>query len=109
VRLGRGGPMQFAVVIDDEPVGEDPMALGSGKEVFLNELSGAFSMVARRNAKSLARFSVKDGKLLLGVLKQDRFPKLKEAPPEARGKSFVVKTENGRSLSMKILSRERKK
>ena len=109
MRLARGGPMQFAVLIDDEPVGEDPTALGSGKEVFLNELSGAFSLVARRNAKSLARFSVKDGKLLLGVLKQDRFPKLKEAPPDARGKSFVVKTENGRSLSMKIQSRERKK
>jgi hypothetical protein len=109
MRLARGGPMQFAVSIDDDPVGDDPIALGSGKEVFLNELSGAFSLVARRNAKSLARFSVKDGKLLLGVLKQDRFPKLKEAPPDARGKSFVLKSENGRNLSLKVQSRERKK
>jgi hypothetical protein len=109
MRLGRGGPMQFAVLIEDEPVGEDPVALGSGREVFLNELSGAFSLASRRNAKSLARFSVKDGKLLLGVLKQDRFPKLKDAPPDARGKSFVLKSENGRNLSLKIQSRERKK
>ena len=112
LRLARGGPMQFAVLIEEEPVGKGPIALGAGREVFLNELSGAFSLVARRNAKSLARFSVKDGKLLLGVLKQDRFPKLKEAPPDARGRSFVVRSEDGRNLSMKIQShesRERKK
>jgi hypothetical protein len=109
MRLARGGPMQFAVLIEDEPVGDDPVALGAGRELFLNELSGAFSLVARRNAKSLARFSIKEGKLLLGVLKQDRFPKLKEAPPDARGKSFVLKSENGRNLSLKIQSRERKK
>ena len=108
-RLAGGGPMQFSVLIEDEPVGDTPVALGAGREIFLNELSGAFSLVGRRNAKSLARFSVKDGKLLLGVLKQDRFPKLKEAPPDARGKSFVLKSENGRSLSMKIQPQERKK
>jgi hypothetical protein len=109
MRLARGGPMQFAVLIGDEPVGEDPVALGSGREIFLNELAGVFSLATRRNAKSLARFSAQDGKLVLGVLKQDRFPKLKEAPPEARGQSFVLRSENGRSLTLKIQSRERKK
>jgi Mg-chelatase subunit ChlD len=108
-RLTRGKPLRFALTIDEEPVGEDPVSLSSGHELYLNETAGEFSLVTRRNAKSLARFSVKDAKLLLGVLKQDRFPKLKEVPPDARGRTFVLRSENGRRLSLKVQSRERTK
>lgn len=107
-RLTAGKPMRFAVVIQEEPVGE-AVSLSSSKEIFLNESSGAFSLVPKRNGKSLARFSVKESKLVLTVLKQDRFPKLKDVPPDVRGKTFIIKSENGRSLNMKIQSKERKK
>ena len=108
-RLTRGKPIRFAVVIDDTPIDESPASLSAGRELFLNETSGAFSLVPRRNAKSIARFTVKDAKLLLTVLRQDRFPKLKEVPPDARGRTFVLRAENGKNLSMKIQPKERKK
>lgn len=108
-RLTRGKPLRFALTIGEEPVGGDPVSLSAGHELYLNETAGVFSLVAHRNAKSLARFTVKDAKLLLGVLKQDRFPKLKEVPPDARGRTFVLRSENGRSLSLKVQSKERTK
>ena len=108
-RLTRGKPIRFAVVIDDTPIDESPASLSTGHELFLNDTFGAFSLVARRNAKSIARFTVKDAKLLLAVLKQDRFPKLKEVPPDARGRTFALRAENGKNLSMKIQPKERKK
>jgi hypothetical protein len=108
-RLTRGKPLHFALTIDDEPVGDGPVSLSAGRELYLNETTGVFSLVSRRNAKSLARFTVKSAKLLLGVLKQDRFPKLKEVPPDARGRTFVLRSENGRNLSLKVQSTERTK
>jgi Mg-chelatase subunit ChlD len=108
-RLTRGKPLQFALTIDGETVGEDPVSLSAGHEMYLNENAGVFSLVAHRNAKSLARFTVKDAKLLLGVLKEDRFPKLKEVPPDARGHTFVVRSEKGGNLSLKVQSKERTK
>jgi hypothetical protein len=108
-RLTRGKPLRFTVTIEEEPVGEDPVSLSPGHELYLNETAGVFALVARKNAKSLARFTVKDAKLLLGVLKQDRFPKLKEVPPDARGRTFVLRSENGRRLSLKVQSKERTK
>ncbi len=107
-RLARGGPMRFAVVIEDEPVGEGPVTLPAGRELFLNEIAGAFSVVSKRNARSVVRFTAKGKRLVMTVLKQDRLPKLKEAPADARGRSFVLKSENGRNLSMKIQASERK-
>jgi hypothetical protein len=108
-RLTRGRPLRFTVSIEGEPVGDDPVTLSPGRELYLSETAGVFAILAKRNAKSLARFTVKDAKLLLGVLKQDRFPKLKEAPPDARGATFVLRSENGRSLSLKVQSKERTK
>ncbi len=60
-------------------------------------------------ARSLARFSLKGGKVLLGLLKKDRFPKLTDIPADARGKTFALRTENGKTLTMKVQSKERKK
>lgn len=108
-RLTRGKPLRFAVTIEEEPVGDDPVSLAPGHELYLNETAGVFALVTHKNAKSLARFTVKDAKLLLGVLKQDRFPKLKEAVPDARGRTFVLRSENGKNLSLKVQSRERTK
>ena len=108
-RMTRGKPLHFSLTIDEEPVGDDPISLSVGHELYLNETTGVFSLVPHKNAKSLARFTVKSAKLLLGVLKQDRFPKLKEVPPDARGRTFVLRSENGRSLSLKVQSKERTK
>jgi Mg-chelatase subunit ChlD len=108
-RLTKGKPVKFGLLIEDEPVGDDPITLSSGKELYLNENAGAFTLVLKRNAKSFASFGIKDGKVLLRILKQERFPKVKEVPPEARGKSFPFKAENGKALTMKVQSKERKK
>ena len=108
-RLTRGKPLRFSLTIDEEPVGDGPVSLSAGHELYLNETTGVFSLVPHRSAKSLARFTVKSARLLLGVLKQDRFPKLKEVPPDAMGRTFVLRSENGRSLSLKVQSKERTK
>jgi hypothetical protein len=108
LRLSRGGPLSFSLLIENEQVGDEVSRLSPGRQLFLNELSGAFSLVARRSARSLAMFAARKGALVMTVLKQDRFPKLKEPPADARGRSFVLKSENGRSLSMKVQSAERK-
>jgi hypothetical protein len=108
-RMTRGRPMRFAVIIDDAPVQGEVISLRTGRELFLNDASSVFSLVSRRTGKSVAKFSIKDAKLSLGVLKEDRFPKLKDVPPDARGKTFILRSESGKNLSMKVQSKERKK
>ena len=107
-RRTKGRPVLFALQVDGETVGDDTMALKSGRELYLNETAGAFALLPRKNPKSLARFSAQEGRLVLTVIKQDRFPRLKDVPPDVRGRSFTLRTENGRSLPMKVQSKERK-
>jgi len=101
-RMAVGGPLSFQVLIDDSPVNEALISLSSGHEVFLNEAEGSFSLIEKKNARSLARFFVKNKKLGMGVLKTDRFPKLAEVPEEVRGRTFTLKTDNGRKLDLEI-------
>jgi Mg-chelatase subunit ChlD len=108
-RLVRGSPIHFAVTIEGEPVAPGTVSLAAGRELLLNEASGAFSLVRQRNARSLARFKTKGRALTLEILKADRFPKLAEVPPDARGKSFVMRSEHGEKLTMKVVSKERAK
>ncbi len=108
-RLVRGSPIRFAVTIDGEPAAPGPVSLASGRELMLNETGGVFSLVPKRNARSLARFKAKGRALTLEILKADRFPKLAEVPPDARGKSFVLRSERGEKLTMKVVSKERAK
>jgi hypothetical protein len=104
-RATTGGAVAFLVLVDESPLSETPMSLGPGHEIFLNETDGSFSLISKRNARSLARFFVKDNKLGMGVLKADRFPKLADVPADVRGESFVLKTENGRKLDLEIQGR----
>jgi len=107
LRLTRGKPLHFVVLIEDEPVQEEPISLRAGRELFLTDTASVFSLATRRNARSVARFTVKDGKLPLLILKQDRFPKLKESPPDALGKTFVLRAESGKNLSLKVHASEK--
>jgi hypothetical protein len=97
-----GGAQSFLVVVDHSPLSDTPVSLGPGHELFLNEMAGDFSLISKRNARSIARFFVKNNELGMDVLKAERFPKLVEVPAEVRGESFVVKTENGRKLDLEI-------
>jgi hypothetical protein len=108
-RLTRGKPLRFAVLIDETPVQADVISLRAGRDLFLNDISSEFSLAAKRTGKSVAKFSIKESKLTLAILKQDRFPKVKDVPPDVRGKTFVLRSESGKSLSMKVQSKERKK
>lgn len=104
-RVTTGGSLSFVVLVDHSPLSETPVNLGPGHELFLNELEGDFSLIEKRNARSLARFFVKDKKLGMGVLKADRFPKLTDVPADVRGESFTLKTDNGRKLDLEIQSK----
>ncbi|HVO37992.1 MAG TPA: vWA domain-containing protein [Spirochaetia bacterium] len=106
LRLTRGGSLAFSVLVDDDPVGGGPVSLAVGHELFLNEREGAFSLIGKKNARSLARFAVRDRKLSMSVLKAERFPKLADVPEDARGHSFVLKSENGRKLDLTIRARK---
>ena len=101
-RLARGKPLQFSVLVDETPAGPGPVSLGAGGELFLNDNGSEFSLAPHRNARSVARFSVAGGELGLTALKEDRFPKVAQFPPDAMGKSFPMRTENGRSVTLKI-------
>ena len=108
-RLTAGKPVRFRVVINDAPLTKEPVSLRGRRELFLTETTGAFVLAPRRTGRSIARFSLKGGKVLLGLLKKDRFPKLTDVPADARGKSFALRTDNGKTLTMKVQSKERKK
>ena len=60
LRLTRGKPLRFALTIDEEPVGDGPISLSSVMSCTLNETTAVFSLVPHRNAKSVARFTVKE-------------------------------------------------
>jgi hypothetical protein len=107
-RRTKGKPVLFALQVDGETVGEETTALKAGRELYLNEAAGVFALLPRKSPKSVALFSAQEGKLVLTVLKQDRFPRLKDVPPDARGRSFTLRTENGRTLPMRVQSKERK-
>ena len=89
--------------MEGEPV---PGTLHAGREVYLNDTASVFSLVPQRNARSVASFTVKDGKVPLTILKQDRFPKLEESPPDALGKTFVLRSESGKNVSLKVQAKE---
>jgi hypothetical protein len=101
-RITTGGAQSFLVLVDHSPLSDTPLTLGPGHELFLNEMDGDFSLISKRNARSLARFFSKNNKIGMGVLKAERFPKLVEVPADVRGESFVLKTENGRKLDLEI-------
>ncbi|MGO9308906.1 MAG: vWA domain-containing protein [Spirochaetia bacterium] len=107
-RVTLGKPVRFAILIDDTPVQDDVISLRAGRELFLNDISSVYSLAPKRTGKSVAKFSLQDRMLSLGILKQDRFPKLKEVPPDARGKTFVLRSESGKNVNMKVQSKERK-
>jgi Mg-chelatase subunit ChlD len=109
VRLVRGTPARFAVQVDGDAVAPGTVTLPSGREIYLNEAAGAYSLVRRRNARSIARFTGRRKAVTLQVLKADRFPKLAEIPPDARGKSFTLRNEQGEKLTLKVVSKERAK
>jgi Mg-chelatase subunit ChlD len=107
-RAARGKPVRFALTVDKEQVGAESLALKGGRSMYLDERAGVFSVAPRRSPKSLARLGAEEGRLVLEVLKKDRFPKLASIPADARGHTFAIRTENGRSLPLKVQSRERK-
>ncbi len=109
VRLARGKPSRFAVQVDGDAVPPGTVTLPAGRDLYLNETAGAYTLVRRRNARSIARFSGRRRAVVLQVLKADRFPKLAELPPDARGKSFTVRNERGEKLTMKVVAKEKAK
>jgi len=100
--LMRGKAPHFIVLVDGEPIQEAPIALRSGHEMYLNDIASVFSLAKQRNAKSVAKLSVTDGKVPLTILKQDRFPKVTENPEDTLGRTIAFKAESGKSVTLKV-------
>lgn len=101
-RSTRGKPVHFEVLVDDEPVHAAPVSLRAGRELFLNDTGSAFALVPQRNARSVAKLTVTEGRVPLVILKRDRFPKLTESLPDSMGQTIVIRTESGKNLSLKV-------
>jgi hypothetical protein len=52
---------------------------------------------------------MKERRLVLAILKPDRFPKVKDLPADARGRSFPMKSSRGVNATLKIRAAERAK
>ncbi len=101
-RLASGRAVRFLLYVDNEPLMTAPVTLRAGGEVFLNETDGTFSLITRRNARSLARFRLKESRLGFDVLKADRFPKLSGENDDVLGQSFPFRSENGKSRELRV-------
>ncbi len=108
-RLISGGPQRFLFLIDDEPLADTPFTMNAGGEVFLNESDNAFILIPKRNARSLARFRMKEGALGFDVLKSERFPKTDGAAEAVIGRSFIVRTEHGERKDLRIVEAQARK
>ncbi len=109
LRLARGRPSKFAVQVDGEAVPPGTVTLPAGREMYLNDTGGVFTLVRRRNARSIARFTGRRRAVGMQVLKADRFPRLGDVPPDVRGRSFVVRNEPGVKVTVKVVAKERAK
>ena len=101
-RIRRGKSPHFVVLVDGQQIQGAPIALRSGHELFLTDTASVFSLERQRNAKSIAKLSVKDGKVPLAILKQDRFPKVTEAPADTLGATIPFKAESGQSVTLRV-------
>ncbi len=102
-RLASGGPQRFLLLIDEEPLADTPITMNAGGEIFLNESDNAFILIPKRNARSLARFRMKEGALGFDVLKSERFPKTDGSAEAVIGQSFIVRTEHGEKKDLRIV------
>jgi Mg-chelatase subunit ChlD len=108
-RFTTGKGVRFRILIDDEPIRSEASSLRPGGELFLNEIEGAFQLISRRNARSMARFRLKERALGFDILKAERFPKQTGSAEGIIGESFVVHGENGKNRKLRVESGEPKK
>jgi hypothetical protein len=112
LRLVRGRPVRFSVLVDGEPADGSPAAVAKGAFRYLSERDGAFSLEGTRTSRSIARFSVRRHPqrrraLAVEFLKPDRFLKVSEPPENAIGCSLTVKASDGSRHALKVSSKER--
>lgn len=97
-------PLRFHLFVNDEPLSVQPIVMKSSSERFLNESDDALIVVPKRNARSIARFRIKEGALGFDILKEERFPKTDGPVEDALGKSFVLRTEHGENRKLTVAS-----
>ncbi len=109
IRRGRFPRILFRVAVEGQPEGSGAgvYALREGKGLFINETGDSIVLVESRDLRSVARVFVTTGSLRINVLRQERFPKLKDIPREIRGATFRIRAESGRDLSVKFERLER--
>ena len=95
-------PLRFHLFVDDESLSVQPIVLKASGECYLNEFEGALTVVSKRNARSLARFRLKDSVLGFDILKEERFPKTEGPVEGALGKSFVLRSEHGENKKLTV-------
>ena len=109
VRRGRFPRIRFRIHVEGQPAkpGTGVYALKEGRGLFVNETGDSIVLVESRNPESVARVFVTMGALRMNVLRQERFPKLRDMPRDIRGASFRIRAESGRDLSVKFERLER--
>jgi Mg-chelatase subunit ChlD len=95
-------PLRFHLFVDDESLSVQPIVLKASGERFLNESADVFTVVSKRNARTLARFRLKEGVLGFDILKEERFPKTEGPVEDALGKSFVMRSEHGENRKLTV-------
>jgi Mg-chelatase subunit ChlD len=109
IRFFTARPLRFHIFVDGEPLSVRPLSLASSGEIFINESEDDFSLVSKRNAKSITRFRMKEGTLGFDILKTERFPKTEGPAENVVGKSYVLRSLHGENKKLTIAAVESQK
>jgi len=96
--------VRFRIIIEESPLqrGKDIFSVKAGSFLYLNEGSNMVSVTGRKTLKSIAKFTARNTGLTMQVLKEERFLKADKIPENILGWSFIVRSESGRDLHVRI-------
>jgi Mg-chelatase subunit ChlD len=96
--------VRFRVAVEGQPGGrgEGVYALREGEGLFVDEVADLIRLDPARSARSVARLFVATRALRMSILRQERFPRLKEIPQDIRGETFRIRTESGKDLFVRF-------
>jgi hypothetical protein len=75
-----------------------------GKPLFLEEADGTVQVSAKKSPASLARLAAVRGGVRLTVLRSEKFPRLKDLPPNILDKDLTVRLAGRKELTIRLAS-----
>lgn len=103
-RIAGGSKVRFRLIVEGQILKreEEQFCLREGKFLFLTETNDMIRILKVRNPHCLAKLSVFRNTLRMALLKDNRFPKLRELPKDALDFSFRVRTESGKDINVRF-------